>query len=100
MENKELRLEDKYWFGVFRWKLVAGLFILLLIVALGSDNEIRLVIPGRAISPLVWGCFCLIGATEARRRGFLGTAWMCFFGEYGGRDGFIRFLSVRPLRCF
>lgn len=70
MENKELRLEDKYWFGVFRWKLVAGLFILLLIVVLGSDNEIRLVIPGRAISPLVWGCFCLIGATVAacRRR--------------------------------
>lgn len=70
MENKELRLEDKYWFGVFRWKLVVGLFILLLIVALGSDNEIRLVIPARAMSPLVWGCFCLIGATVAafRRR--------------------------------
>lgn len=45
MENKELRLEDKYWLGVFRWKLVVGLFILLLIVALGSDDEIRLVIP-------------------------------------------------------
>ena len=70
MENKELRLEDKYWLGVFRWKLVVGLFILLLIVALGSDDEIRLVIPARAMSPLVWGCFYLIGAMVAafRRR--------------------------------
>lgn len=75
MENKEPQLEKRYQLGVFRWKSAVGLFILLLIVVLCSHahDEIRLVIPVRAMSLVVWISFCLTGATIAgfrrRRRG-------------------------------